>query len=363
MRTPFGADWDDLSVEHLLAFFGEPRNEGLRWEAKGGDIRREHIREGVCGFANSYFGGFLVLGATQDKKTKAWTIDHWRPRDEVELWVQNCVGDGGVDPAPSIDPKAWPLDDGGWLAVVLVYPVAVPPAITSDGGVWVRTSGATPQVRDAATLRDLITRGEAARERAKQLSMEAAADLYGASPEARKAMMVVAAAAPGVPADASSLVFRESFWRGALINQIKTRLAQYAAQGLQQSVQVHTAMDQGAVTVWNDDGFHGDTGFSVRVGRHGTVAVAYNDAETESAVDLVRSDDTDLRRLVASAVDLIKALDGRGPIHLAMRFRDRRLGDVDVTRWTEMDGVEDGLIQSIGRELRRSKGHFEAEPE
>lgn len=363
MRTPFGAEWDGLTVEHVLAFLGEPRNEGLRWEAKGGHIRPEHVREGVCGFANSHFGGFLVLGATQDKKTKQWTIDHWEPRDEVELWVQNCVGDGGVDPAPSIDPKAWQLDNGGWLAVVLVYPVAVPPAITSDGGVWVRTSGATPQVKDAATLRELIRRGEAARERARQLSLDAAADLYAASPESRRTAMVVAAAAPSVPADASSLVFRESFWRGALVEHIQTRLAQYAAQGLQKFLQVHTAMDQGAVTVWNDDGFHGDVGFSVRVGRHGTVAVAYNDPEMESAIDLVRSDDTDLRRLVSSAVELIKALEGRGPVHLAMRFMDRRLGDVDLTRWADVDAVEDGLIESIIRELRRAKGHFEAEPE
>jgi hypothetical protein len=363
MRTPFGADWDDLSLDHLIAFFAEPRNEGLRWEAKGGGIRRQHIREGVCGFANSTFGGFLVLGATQDQETKAWTVDHWEPPDEVELWVQNCVGNGGVDPAPSIDAKAWQLDGGGWLGCVLVYPVAVPPAVTSDGGVWVRTSGSTPQVKDAATLRDLIRRGEMAKERARQLSVEAAADLYGAPPEARRVAMVAAGAAPSIPAEASNLVFRESFWRGALIEHIRTRLAQYAAQGLQQFLRVHTAMDQGAVTVWNDDGFHGEIGFSVRVGRHGSVAVAYNDPEMESAIDFVRADDGDLRRLVTSVVDLIKALEGMGPIHLAMRFSDNQLGVVEVTRWIEVDGVDDALIESIIRELRRSKGHFEAEPE
>lgn len=97
MSTPFGTDWDDLTLDHLIAFFSEPRNEGLRWEAKGRRIRPQHIREGVSGFANSHIGGFLVLGVTQDQETKAWSIDHWQPPDEVALWVQNCIGDGGVD--------------------------------------------------------------------------------------------------------------------------------------------------------------------------------------------------------------------------------------------------------------------------
>ena len=363
MRTPFGADWDDLSVAHLISFFAEPRNEGLRWEAKGGDIRREHIREGVCGFANSIFGGFLVLGATQDRATKRWMLDHWQPRDEVELWVQNCVGGGGVDPAPSIDTKAWPLDDGGWLACILIYPVAVPPAITSEGGVWVRTSGATPQVKDAATLRELIARGEASRERAARLSLDAADGLFRSPPEGRNLLIVAGAAAPSVPAEVSHKIFRESFWRGPLQHQIEGPLARSAAPGLGGFAKVHTDMNQGAVTVWNDDGFHPDSGFTIVAGRQGTVAVGYSDSEVDSGIDWARLETSSLRSILGAAVHLLAELGGMGPAHLSLRFTDRFAATIDVSRWTEIQPVSDELLASIIRETRRAQGDVEPEPE
>ncbi len=85
MRTPFGPDWDDLSLEHVQAFLDEPRNEGLTWESKGDDIRAEHVREAVCAFGNSILGGFLILGAKQDTTTKVWSVNGWVPRDEAEI--------------------------------------------------------------------------------------------------------------------------------------------------------------------------------------------------------------------------------------------------------------------------------------
>jgi len=363
MRTPFGADWEELGLDNLRTFLAEPRNEPLRWEAKGGRITPELVREAVCGFANSHISGFLILGVTQDRRTRSWSIDRWEPPDEVEVWVGNCIRAGGVDPEPAFEVKAWPVGDGaGWLGCVAIWPVAVPPAITSEGGVWVRTSGATPQVKDAATLRELVSRGEVARDRSLRLSAEAANDLYAAPPEGRANAVVAAASAPSIPHDISPVLFSESFCRGELVRSIQGELARYAAQGLQAFLRVHTDINQGSVTAWNDDGIHVDAGFSVRVGRHGSVAVGFGDPDIESGIDWARSSPNDLRRLFGQALTLLVPLGGRGPAHLFVRFTDRRLGVIDVARWTEVGDVDEAIVESVLRETRRAQGTMDWEP-
>jgi hypothetical protein len=144
--TPFGASWEDLDLDHLRDFLGEPRNEGLTWEAKGGQIRPEHVREAVCAFGNSILGGYLVLGASQDRATGAWTVGGWQPPTEPETWVGDCLGNGGVSPVPSHLVKAWSHGGSLWVAVVNVRPVAVPPCLTSSGEVWERLSGKSVRV-------------------------------------------------------------------------------------------------------------------------------------------------------------------------------------------------------------------------
>src|SRR4051794_38540432 len=99
--TPFGVDWDDLTLDTLRTALDEPMDESLRWEAKGGTIRTEHVREAVCAFANSDLGGIVVLGVTQDRATRAWTFDGWlAPGGEPELWIGQCLDNGGIDPRP-----------------------------------------------------------------------------------------------------------------------------------------------------------------------------------------------------------------------------------------------------------------------
>jgi hypothetical protein len=36
--TPFGAPWEELAIEHLVAFFATPREESQTWDAKGTTI-------------------------------------------------------------------------------------------------------------------------------------------------------------------------------------------------------------------------------------------------------------------------------------------------------------------------------------
>ncbi len=61
--TPFGATWDDLTLEHVTAFFRDADDEGWTWEAKGTAVRPEHVRVAASAFGNSVAGGFLILGA------------------------------------------------------------------------------------------------------------------------------------------------------------------------------------------------------------------------------------------------------------------------------------------------------------
>ena len=98
--TPFGVSWDSLDLGPLEAFVAQAGDESLTWEAKGTNITRNDVLEGVCGFGNSDLGGFLVLGASRARPGAPWSLDGWEPPDEPALWIENCLGNGGVDPLP-----------------------------------------------------------------------------------------------------------------------------------------------------------------------------------------------------------------------------------------------------------------------
>ena len=101
LNTPFGAPFEELELAHLTTYFEELRAETLAWEAKGGQIRPEHVRDGVCGFANSVLGGYLVLGVSRaDPKAKAgercrYKVDGWEQEDPA-TWIGSCIGYGGI---------------------------------------------------------------------------------------------------------------------------------------------------------------------------------------------------------------------------------------------------------------------------
>jgi predicted HTH transcriptional regulator len=60
--TIFGVAWDQLTLAHVERFLAGAGREPLTWEAKGKQLRSEHVTKNVAGFANAAEGGYLILG-------------------------------------------------------------------------------------------------------------------------------------------------------------------------------------------------------------------------------------------------------------------------------------------------------------
>lgn len=167
MDSFFGTPWADLDLEAVERFLVEDAEaEGLTWEAKGSDPRggdpphRDAVRKHVSAFANSELGGFYLLGAAREQRSAGpWKLD---PLDfdgeEPTTWLSRVIRNG-VNPVPPHDIREWERD-GLHVAVVRVDPVAEPPCMTMSGEVFMRVSGESIRVTDAATLRRLYVRGE-----------------------------------------------------------------------------------------------------------------------------------------------------------------------------------------------------------
>ena len=79
--TIFGIPWEELQLEHVLAFLNAAGREPLTWEAKGGEVRPEHVTKNVGGFANTVNGGYLLLGF--ESSGGAWTATGFKcPGDD-----------------------------------------------------------------------------------------------------------------------------------------------------------------------------------------------------------------------------------------------------------------------------------------
>lgn len=175
----FGVSWDALDKSHLVHFLEEAGDEGLTWEAKGGAkegrwLRREQIEKAVSGFANSQLGGVLVIGAEREGSDQGWVLTGLLPpsEDEVELAISKVIR-AGVQPVPAFRVKVWPISDGKKAAVLWIPPIDRPPAITRDGRVFERTTGATEPVKDPAMLSRLFEAGMEAERMAADKALRA----------------------------------------------------------------------------------------------------------------------------------------------------------------------------------------------
>lgn len=172
----FPKPWRDLDLPAVDAFFAGAGEEGTTWEAKADDergrLRPDSVRKAANGLANR-IGGFVIIGATRDKKTRAWSVPGITPPDdEPELWIGKVLR--GLNPTPRFEPKVWRRDDGRVVAVVWIDPVDEPPCMTAQGHVYERVSGETLPVQDPTRLDALFRRGEQARTRAEQFADRAA---------------------------------------------------------------------------------------------------------------------------------------------------------------------------------------------
>jgi len=357
VRTPFGTTWDELELEHLRAFFAERRNEGLTWEARGGQIRPEHVRAGVCAFGNSVLGGYLIMGASQDRDSGLWALEGWEPRTEPELWIGDCLSNDGVRPAPSHLVKSWSLGPSLWVAVLSVRPVAVPPCLTSSGEVWERLSGKSVRVTDPASLRRLFERGEAAMARAAQGASDARQDLASAPPEGRQCKIVVALASPSLPADVSAAVFRQ-----ATYDRLRELLTGPLRADPPEVNRLGGEVSQHALSAWSLSSFHSGEGYAMRVGRHGAVAVGRSDPDLDSGLRVAADDPNSLLPMWAAAVTLLRDLGAEGPAHVAVRLWDGRRGETDLARWSAVTDPGAQELESIQREAQRALGQPAWEP-
>jgi hypothetical protein len=364
LRTPFGVSWETLERDHVLAFLRRNEDESLTWEAKGGDIRPHHIRDAASGFGNSELGGILVLGATQDRATRVWTVDHWEPPEaEVDLWVSHCLDNSGVAPRPSIEVRAWDIDGGGKLACVAIWPVSVPPVITSSGQVWERTSSETVKVKDPTALRRLFDRGRAAEDRIARLSNDAADELFTGEKSRTGHAVVLGFAAASLLSELSAQVFRETFFM-SVVERAKDLQKRVTAPGLHGFVRPRSHLDQGGVTAWGEEGFGGDpSSYSVRVGRHGGVAVGYAAADMGPGAQWAAAAIDRIRAMWATANDVLESLGALGVIHVAARVDGAEGQTIGATQWSEMssDGAEE--IDRLVRDVQRALGRAEWEPE
>jgi hypothetical protein len=212
--TVFGPDWDVLRLEDLAAFLQDAPSEPLVWEAKG-DASRGSVRKQVCGFANGYDTGYLILGVQQGSDG-AWTLDGVAfPNGDPPNAITDMLANGGVTPYPDgLEVNPFDVGDGKHVAVVRIPPVATPPCNTA-GIVYERVSGKTIPVTDPMRLSALFGRGDAARRDAELKAERAALSVRDRAPAERDAVQIaIGLAAAGYAPDIGSRLFSRRFETG-----------------------------------------------------------------------------------------------------------------------------------------------------
>src|SRR4051794_17114618 len=87
----FPASWAQLDLAAVEEFFNDAGEEGTTWEAKADDergrLRADSVRKAANGLANRV-GGYVIIGATRDQKTREWSVPGIESPDaEPELWL------------------------------------------------------------------------------------------------------------------------------------------------------------------------------------------------------------------------------------------------------------------------------------
>lgn len=357
MDTPFGTSWDGLKLADVEAFLAEPREEGQLWDAKGVVVTSETVRKYVSGFANTVFGGYLVLGAEWDKKAKCWNLDGWQPPGEASQWIGDCIS-GGVDPVPSFDAsKTWELPNGRFLTVVRVWPLGIPPCVTIDGHIFERVGSSTLPVRDAPALHRLVDRGQLRREQLEKESLEGARYVNTNGLTDRVHHVTLALAIASLPADLTSLVFRQS-----VAQALREELLQHRTDPMTPLVAGRMGSESLTMASLSQFG-NGREGFTVELRRTGAISASLADPDITSAVESLSYGAAKIEtlwNLASFAAELLGA--GGGPSHVSIGLRESADQQRTVHHWagTRPDPDSLGLFH---REIRRMHGDAEWEPE
>jgi hypothetical protein len=381
--TIFGVPWEELDLEHVQRFLASAGREPLTWEAKGTELRPEHVTRHVCGFANAVDGGYLLLGF--DLVEEDWRATGWAfPGDDPPVWVSNIVRTT-LDPRPRIDVRDWSVSDSKRAAIVHVEPVAEPPCVTSGGQLYERVSGETIPVADAADVRALYDRGRAAAAQAEAVALRALGaavpSISFSGPNIPLSLVLVLVVAPvGTARDISARVFTPSV--AARLREIVDGLPKEPvfSEDWQMERTVETRMTQDAIVVETTSEL--EHVWRLRAAWDGSVAgllranaVSDRGSETLPADELFN----DAVRPLALAVEqAARGIGGYGRAHVVMApvaysFSLRHAGRTrpiphpkalrQLQRWADGERwLDDHVIDSMKRELLRACGFLEWEP-
>jgi hypothetical protein len=122
------------------------------------------------------------------------------------------------------------------------------------------------------------------------------------------------------------------------------------------------SQNQHAITRTSTSGMAIDGEYTIRLGRHGSVAIGRTDVDVDSALRSTAQDASLVRRLWSAGVSILDHLGAIGPTHVALRLSDNRLGSADIARWSVVAEVTDEELESIKREAARSLGQLAYEP-
>jgi hypothetical protein len=345
LPTPFGCTWDELDLERLRRFFAEAGDEGWTWEAKGTVVRPEHVREAASAFGNSVVGGFLVLGARR-VGSDPWILDGVELRTEPRLWVTSALMNDGVRPIPSYDTRALDLGDGRVIVVVNIQPASVPPVITNKGQVWERLSSVSHQVKDPASMRRLVERGERARAEAERVSDEAIGGFFG-DPIWNDYSIVVAMAAVGATGDMTARALRERTY------EIATSLVRAAPNA--HPNWLDWDLGQGRLRVWAYSSDRKPVSF-VEVSRHGHVVAALGREIVYDGLNAAAQSISVVEPYWSNAARVLRSFAGDAPAHARASLWHPHRGLTQISRWTTTDGPSESDLAAVNREIKRTLG-------
>jgi hypothetical protein len=365
MDTIFGRPLDELTWGDVATFLEGQSVEPLTWEGKADDARgkleRRDIVKAIAAFANSERGGYLILGARQ-RADRVWEMPGLvqPPHAELLTWVSQLANQ--VSPRPAVDGRDLEPPDGrGPAAVVWIPPIDEPPAITADGGVYIRVAGASDPVRDPRVLGDLYGRGVTARANAEVRSLQA----LNNESRAPTRYLSAGAAALGGHDRTDTGIYSRAFLDALLNIAHQTVGSAFIQSGLSHAM----SHEKSWIRIVPAGGLDDETRIELIAHRNGAVGV-HHWAPWAAQVDSlhVAIDDQVLRRTSAAIFRTLKLLGSSGRARVTFSASRDRPGlpghHAVVARW--WDNVEpptDDGVASVLRDLRRTAGRVVLEPD
>jgi hypothetical protein len=360
VRDLFTAALAKIGVADVESFLADAeRDEGFTWEAKAdhakGRLSPHDLQKTACAFANGRDVGVLIVGAHLG--ISSWEFPGLvQNYGSLRQWLDDVIRKG-LRPVPDYDIRVFQrTSTRGPAALVRIRPVAVKPAVTRWGGIYVRTATSSVPLDDPTEIARLFSAGVAARERAATLTglagnqpLEESTEGLGSYAQA----FGVALRPVEFDRDVIARIFRQSFVEVELPGTMSTGLNLSARQ------LVITRVRSDRVTGWVD---HEDLRLTFEVLVDGVVRVAAwvgREFGAAEGLALAQRSWADWLNVLG---ELSCAIGGRGETHVqAIIFTSKRSSNAKI--WAagpQLDESERGRLQRI---LVRGLGHKEYEPE